>query len=164
MKKPSTGKKRATRGESKRTAQRRAQRLAKENEELRAKMLTFERDSRIPVPKDAPVQVRGRKLTRRISRTMQDIERCAGQALAGFAGGNAPTIDLVNHPPHYVDGPSCDHCGKPIECITIARSLPFQLGNVVKYVWRADKKGDAKSDLAKAIWYLNDYIAKLRAS
>lgn len=37
-------------------------------------------------------------------------------------------------------------------------SLGFCLGNVLKYVLRAGKKGNALEDLKKARWYLNREI------
>lgn len=61
--------------------------------------------------------------------------------------------DMVNHPPHYTDGPDL---GK-LECIDITSLMPFTLGNAFKYVWRAGKKGDkarAREDLYKAEFYL----------
>jgi heme exporter protein D len=63
-------------------------------------------------------------------------------------------VDLVNHPPHYTGHPS------GVECITITEHMGFNLGNTVKYVWRADLKGDAIEDLKKARWYLDREIAK----
>jgi hypothetical protein len=54
----------------------------------------------------------------------------------------------ISHPPHYTSHPS------GVECITIAEHLPFCLGCVMKYIWRAGKKGDAIEDLEKAQWYL----------
>ena len=62
--------------------------------------------------------------------------------------------DMVNHPPHYNNHPS------GVECITITRHMGFNLGNALKYIWRADEKGKAIEDLEKAIFYLNDEIAK----
>lgn len=62
--------------------------------------------------------------------------------------------DMVSHPPHYVGHPS------GIECIEITRHMGFNLGNATKYIWRADLKNDAIEDLKKAIWYLQDEIAK----
>jgi len=62
--------------------------------------------------------------------------------------------DPVNNPPHYTSHPS------GIECLTIVRHMGFNLGNVVKYVWRADLKGAAIEDLEKAAFYLADEIAK----
>jgi hypothetical protein len=62
--------------------------------------------------------------------------------------------DLVNHPPHYITN--------GIEAIDVieAFALGFHLGNVVKYVLRADRKGAPLSDLKKAAWYLNREIAR----
>lgn len=62
--------------------------------------------------------------------------------------------DLINHPPHYTDHPS------GVECITITEHMGFNLGNAVKYIWRADLKGDAISDLEKAAWYIAREIAR----
>lgn len=73
--------------------------------------------------------------------------------------------DSVNHPKHYNSHPAKCVCGKPIECIEIVRHMGFNLGNVVKYVWRAglkDSSGDIQ-DLEKAAWYLNDEIQKRKA-
>lgn len=66
--------------------------------------------------------------------------------------------DAVNHPPHYTQHPS------GVECIEITRHMGFNLGNAVKYVWRADLKLDAIQDLEKAVWYLQDEIAKRKAA
>lgn len=62
--------------------------------------------------------------------------------------------DPVNHPKHYNSHPS------GIEAITITRHMGFNLGNAMKYIWRADHKSNALEDLRKAQWYLNDEIAK----
>ena len=66
--------------------------------------------------------------------------------------------DLVNSPPHYTAG--------GIETIDFieAKDLNYRLGNVVKYVSRAGKKGDALHDLKKAAWYLAREIAAQEAS
>lgn len=59
----------------------------------------------------------------------------------------------INHPKHYAGYPAS------IECIDITRHLNFQLGNAVKYIWRAGKKGGLGKeieDLKKAEWYLGD--------
>ena len=63
--------------------------------------------------------------------------------------------DMVNHPPHYKAG--------GIETIDFieAKGLGYHLGNVVKYVSRADHKGNKLEDLKKAQWYLNRAIEKL---
>ena len=62
--------------------------------------------------------------------------------------------DNIEHPRHYTSHPS------GIECIQITRHMPFNLGNAVKYIWRADLKNDAIEDLEKAVWYLRDEIKK----
>lgn len=74
------------------------------------------------------------------------------------------TKDNVEHPSHYTSGPKCPHCGQTVECITITREMDFDIGNAMKYMWRAGKKDKAKEieDLEKAIWYLRDKIKTLR--
>lgn len=66
----------------------------------------------------------------------------------------------IDHPPHYNQHPAKCECGKPIECIDVVRHMNFNLGNVVKYVWRADFKGSTVEDLEKAVWYLQDEIKR----
>lgn len=63
--------------------------------------------------------------------------------------------DMVNNPPHYKTG--------GIETIDFieAKNLDYNLGNVVKYITRADHKGDKYEDLCKARWYLNRAIASV---
>ena len=65
-----------------------------------------------------------------------------------------PKADNVNHPAHYKVG--------GIETIDFieAKQLSYHLGNVVKYIARADSKGNREEDLLKARWYLNREIAK----
>jgi uncharacterized protein DUF3310 len=63
--------------------------------------------------------------------------------------------DTVNHPKHYNVHPS------GIECIVISRWMNFNLGNVLKYIWRCDTKGATIEDLKKARWYLDDEITRL---
>jgi hypothetical protein len=60
----------------------------------------------------------------------------------------------VNHPEHYQ--------GNGMEVIDIidAFELNFNLGNSIKYILRADKKGFIKKDLSKAVWYLNRELEK----
>lgn len=65
--------------------------------------------------------------------------------------------DMVNHPPHYTNGPDLG----TLECIDITRWMPFTLGNAFKYVWRAGVKGGpdkAIEDLEKAKFYLDDEL------
>ena len=61
-------------------------------------------------------------------------------------------MDNVNNPAHYKVG--------GIETITFieAKKLNYNLGNVVKYITRADYKGNRTEDLKKARWYLDREI------
>lgn len=59
--------------------------------------------------------------------------------------------DPVNHPSHYTD-----HSVFGIEAIEVTRQLDFARGNAVKYLWRAGRKGGARQDVEKALWYLAD--------
>ena len=71
--------------------------------------------------------------------------------------------DNVNHPAHYNSHPS------GIECIEIARHHNFNIGNTIKYLWRAGLKSEEGmedtdkqvEDLNKAIWYINDEIKRI---
>jgi len=67
------------------------------------------------------------------------------------------TPDPVNHPPHYLTHKS------GVECIQITEHLNFCLGNALKYIWRADAKGDAINDLSKAVWYIEREITRRKA-
>ena len=71
-------------------------------------------------------------------------------------------MEQVNHPKHYNCHP------KGIECIEIIRHYTFDIGNAIKYLWRAGLKPemgkeDAEKeieDLQKALWYVEDYQKK----
>lgn len=71
--------------------------------------------------------------------------------------------DNVNHPKHYTSDPS------GIECIDITRHRNFNVGNAIKYLWRAGLKIDTDKssinkqieDLEKAVWYIVDEIHRL---
>lgn len=71
--------------------------------------------------------------------------------------------DSVNHPAHYNSHPS------GIECIEIARHHNFNIGNAIKYLWRAGLKSEEGmedtdkqiEDLNKAIWYIQDEIKRI---
>lgn len=66
--------------------------------------------------------------------------------------------DPVNHPQHYTSHPS------GVECIQVTEHMGFNLGNAVKYIWRADLKGAAIEDLEKAAWYVQREIEKRRSA
>lgn len=73
-----------------------------------------------------------------------------------------PEHNRVNHPSYYQD-PS------GVECITVARYRDFNIGNALKYLWRAGFKTEEGisnvdkqiEDLQKAIFYIKDEINKL---
>lgn len=65
--------------------------------------------------------------------------------------------DPVNHPPHYTAHPS------GVECIQVVEHMGFNLGNAVKYIWRADEKGQALEDLQKAEWYIRRELERRAA-
>ena len=64
--------------------------------------------------------------------------------------------EMVNHPDHYQ--------GNKMEVIDIIEdyNLGFSLGNAIKYILRADKKGNKKQDLQKAMWYLERELSKFK--
>jgi hypothetical protein len=63
---------------------------------------------------------------------------------------------MVNSPAHYK--------GANFEVIDIINDykLNFELGNAIKYILRADKKGNKKQDIEKSIWYLNHELSKFK--
>lgn len=63
-------------------------------------------------------------------------------------------MESVDHPKHYNTHPS------GIECIDVVEHMNFNLGNAIKYIWRADEKGNAIEDLEKARWYVQREIEK----
>lgn len=66
-------------------------------------------------------------------------------------------IEAVNHPKHYNTHPS------GIECIEVVRHHNFNIGNALKYLWRAGLKdgNSTVQELEKAIWYIKDEIGRL---
>jgi len=69
----------------------------------------------------------------------------------------------VNHPRHYNQHPS------GIECIDVVEHMSFNIGNAIKYLWRAGLKDNALNsskaafekeieDMHKAIWYIQREI------
>jgi hypothetical protein len=66
------------------------------------------------------------------------------------------TKEMVNHPEHY----GGDNALEVIKIIVYYK-LGFSLGNAIKYILRAEKKGNKLEDLKKAAWYLQHEINKL---
>ena len=75
-------------------------------------------------------------------------------ALAVARKMETPKCDPVKHPAHYTQHPS------GVECIEITQHMGFNLGNAVKYIWRADLKCNTEEDLRKAAWYINQELKK----
>lgn len=66
--------------------------------------------------------------------------------------------DMVNNPPHYTTGGI-----ETIEFIE-AKKLNYCLGNAIKYITRAQHKGNYVQDLKKAVWYLEREVERSGAS
>lgn len=72
--------------------------------------------------------------------------------------------DNVNHPTHYTSHPS------GVECIQVTEHYNFNVGNAIKYLWRAGLKKEADKemvekqveDLEKAAWYVQREIARVK--
>lgn len=66
--------------------------------------------------------------------------------------------EQVDHPDHYNDNPS------GVECIDVVEHYNFNIGNAIKYLWRAGLKGGKGKrleDLRKAIWYVERELQRL---
>lgn len=63
--------------------------------------------------------------------------------------------EAVNHPDHYNSSAS------GVECITVVEHMTFNIGNAVKYLWRAGDKGSELTDLQKARWYVQREFERL---
>lgn len=67
-------------------------------------------------------------------------------------------VDVVNSPPHYKTGGI-----EAIEGIEASMGpeayAGYLKGNIMKYMWRYERKGKPVEDLKKAQWYLGRLIA-----
>lgn len=72
-----------------------------------------------------------------------------------MSGPMQPEREMVNHPDHYKAN------GLEVIDIIEAFNLDFKLGNAVKYILRADKKGATAQDLRKAMWYIERMIKQI---
>lgn len=65
--------------------------------------------------------------------------------------------DPVDHPPHYNSHPS------GVECIDVIEWFTLNVGNCIKYLWRAGLKDVSPEieDLKKARWYIDREISRL---
>lgn len=108
------------------------------------------------------IRQRGRLLSepiqnyQKVSAIMPDTnESLSPKQSEPSANGESKLHDPVNHPKHYTAHPS------GVECIQITEWMNFNLGNAVKYIWRAGEKGALLEDLKKARWYLDREIQRL---
>ena len=99
----------------------------------------------------------------KIKNTLRDYKDSSGDYIGGpsqediIAYNRKLGIEMVNHPNHYGGEDNPYEAIKVIE----AWGLGFNLGNAVKYISRADKKGKRLEDLKKTSWYINREIKKL---
>ena len=85
---------------------------------------------------------------------LEDTQEDSATMLAKAKVPHHPVIS----PSHYTSHPS------GVECIQITEHMSFNLGNVVKYLWRAGLKDSQPQlqDLEKAAWYLQREIDRLK--
>jgi len=84
----------------------------------------------------------------------QSTDRSTSEGSRDLGEENSATVrqsEGVNHPAHYNQHPS------GVEAIDIIEHMSFNVGNAIKYLWRAGlKPGEATlKDIDKALWYLN---------
>lgn len=70
---------------------------------------------------------------------------------------NEQSVDVVNSPPHYKTGGI--EAIEGIEASMAPEAFAGYLkGNIMKYMWRYERKGKPIEDLKKARWYLDRLI------
>jgi len=101
-----------------------------------------------------------RRVTDGIQATMKDYYE---KNFTTPCGGDIPTPDVVNSPPHYVVtvGDSTVECLDVLEALGLNEDL--NCGSAFQYLWRAKRKGRELEDLKKARYYLNRAIKRLEA-
>ena len=107
------------------------------------------------------LMTKARKLNNKAENILQSVAAAKfKERMQAVHGVTIETIDKqpdpVNNPVHYTTG--------GIETIDFieAKKLNYNIGNVVKYITRADHKGNKLEDLRKAQWYLSREIAALK--
>jgi hypothetical protein len=100
------------------------------------------------------------KLLYRLTGTQAILAQKMGVPVEDYAKLHGEVVgvqsDPVNRPAHYTAG--------GIETIDFieAKKLNYNIGNVVKYLTRADHKGNKLEDLRKAQWYLTREINSMK--
>ncbi|MER6912258.1 DUF3310 domain-containing protein [Streptomyces sp. NPDC000594] len=99
----------------------------------------------------------GRRLLNETSGLAMGVDPFKAQEVMkkAFSKPKPPSSSVLS-PTHYTSHPS------GIECIQITKHLNFPVGNAIKYLWRADLKGDAVEDLEKARTYIDIEIERRR--
>lgn len=69
-------------------------------------------------------------------------------------------MNMISSPPHYTAGRKYETI-EVLEAYFPKEPLLWQVG---KYVSRAGRKGDAKQDIGKALWYLDRFISEGRTA
>jgi hypothetical protein len=76
---------------------------------------------------------------------------------------NDEVVDVVNSPSHYKSGGI-----EAIEGIEASMGpeafVGYLKGNIMKYMWRYERKGKPVEDLKKARWYLDRLIQKVEGA
>ena len=76
---------------------------------------------------------------------------------------NDEVVDVVNSPSHYKSGGI-----EAIEGIEASMGpeayAGYLKGNIMKYMWRYERKGKPVEDLKKARWYLDRLIQKVEGA
>lgn len=96
---------------------------------------------------------KAKAINKSVEETVDEIEKAFNKDSS--EGEVNIMVDNVNHPPHYKTG------GIEVIDFIEAKNLSYHLGNVVKYITRADYKGNRIEDLKKAQWYLNRELSNL---
>lgn len=65
--------------------------------------------------------------------------------------------DAVNHPSHYCENGKIECIDALQDAMTRDELIGFCKGNVIKYLWRCNKKNGTE-DLKKAQWYMNKLV------
>ena len=78
-------------------------------------------------------------------------------------GEVADVVDVVNSPSHYKSGgiEAIEGIEASMEPEAFAGYLK---GNIMKYMWRYERKGKPIEDLKKARWYLDRLIQKVEGA
>jgi len=100
-------------------------------------------------------------VVRQLECELKGYEKCVSSASETAVPVSEEVIsDPVNHPKHYGSHPS------GVECIDIVEHYNFNIGNVIKYLWRCGLKDSAPGlqDLKKAEFYLKREIANTEKS